>query len=131
MYGARMFVQESAAFRVLPQVIWPARDYVIAIITYLIVIPALLFWLEIGLGKLRRFLQVTLCVATAIGIAGVVVALPTRSPYRFISYNNILAISFLFVLMVVNAVPVLSKRYLVIPSRVAAVGTLVLAIVAL
>ena len=131
MYGARILAMTPAAFSLLPRSTWASRHYVIAIITYLIPIPALLFWLELSLGKLRRFLQITVVAASVIGIAGVCSAFITESPYRFLPYNNLLVIWCFLALAVVNAVPSLAKRFLVIRSRIAAIGTLVLAVAVL
>src|SRR5271157_4423705 len=128
MYGARILAQAPAAFSVLPRSTWASRHYLIAIITYLILVPALLFWLELSLGKLRRFLQITVIAASVIGIAGVCSAFITESPYRFMPYNNLLAIWCFLALAVVNAVPSLAKRFLVIRGRISAIGTLVLAV---
>ena len=60
MYGARILAQTPAALRLFPRSTWASGPYVIWIITYLMIIPALLFWLELSLGKLRRLLQITL-----------------------------------------------------------------------
>jgi sigma-B regulation protein RsbU (phosphoserine phosphatase) len=120
-----------AAFSVLPRSTWARSPYVIAIITYLILIPLLLFWLELSLGKVRRFLQVTAIAASGFGMAGVCSAFITASPYIFLPYNNLLAIWCLLALAVVNAVPSLAKRFLVIQSRVLEIGTLVLAVAVL
>jgi len=131
MYGARILAMTPAAFSVLPRSAWASRHYVIAIITYLINIPALLFWLELSLGRLRRFLQIMVIAASVIGIAGVCSAFISESPYRFLRYNNLLVIWCFLAVAVVNAVPSLAKRFLVIRSRIAAIGTLVLAVAVL
>ena len=131
MYGARILAQMPAAFSVLPRSAWASRPYVIAVITYLIMIPALLFWLELSLGWIRRFLQVTAIMASVFGIVGVCSALITKSPYRFLPYNNLLAIWCFLALAVVNAVPSLAKRFLVMRSRISVIGTLVLAVAVL
>jgi hypothetical protein len=88
MYGVRILAQLPAGFSVLPQSTLPYRPYVIASITCLITIPAVLFWLELSLGNLRRFLQITVVAATLIGIAGICVAFITKSPYSFMPYNS-------------------------------------------
>ena len=131
MYGARMLVQSPAAFSVLPRSAWATRPNVIWIITYLILIPAVLFWLELSLGKVRRFLQITAIAASGFGIAGVCSTIITGSPYRFIPYNSLLAIWCLLALAVVSGVPSLAKRFLVIQSRISVIGTLVLAVAVL
>jgi sigma-B regulation protein RsbU (phosphoserine phosphatase) len=128
MYGVRILAQVLAGTGVLPQLTPASRPYVIAIITYLIMIPALLFWLELSLGKLRRFLQITVIAATLIAIAGICVAFISKSPYRLMPYNSVLVIWTLLALAVVNAVPSLGKRFQVIQSRIAAIGTVVLAV---
>ncbi len=128
MYGVRILAQVPAAFHVLPQSTWAARPYVIAAITYLILIPASFFWLELSLGKLRRLLQITIIAAIVFGIAGICMAFIRRSPDIFVPYNSALSIWTLLLLAVVNAVPSLAKRYLVIQNRISVIGTLVLAV---
>lgn len=131
MYGVRLLAQVPAGTSVLPQLTRAYRPYVIAIITYLIMIPALLFWLELSLGKLRRFLQITVFAAAVIGIAGICVAFITKSPYSLMPYNSALVIWTFLVLVVVNAVPSLGRESLLIQSRISAIGTLVLAVAVL
>jgi sigma-B regulation protein RsbU (phosphoserine phosphatase) len=131
MYGARILAQAPAGFGILPRSVWASRPYVIAIITYLINIPALLFWLELSLGRLRRFVQIMILAASVIGMAGVCSALITQSPYGFMPFNNVWAICWLLALAVLILVPRLRKRFLAVQSRILAVGTLVLATAAL
>jgi hypothetical protein len=86
---------------------------VIAIISYLIIIPALLFWLELSRGSLRLFVQIATIAAAMIGIVGVYSSIFTESPDRFMPYRNlvsILVISVLLALAVVIAVPALAKQ---------------------
>ena len=131
MYGARILAAAPGGFSVLPQSTWASRPNVVAIITYLILIPGLLFWLELSLGKLRRLLHITLVAASGLGIAGVCSTLITGSPDRLMPLNSLLAIWCLLALAVVNAVPSLAKRFLVIQSRISVIGTLVLAVAVL
>jgi sigma-B regulation protein RsbU (phosphoserine phosphatase) len=100
---------------------------VVAIITYVILIPAVLFWLELSLGILRRLLQVTLLAAFVNAIGGVSVAFIFRSPWAFLNYNKVVVACCFLLLGVVVAVPNLAKRSLVVPSRIPAIATLVLA----
>ena len=126
-YGARILAEVPAAFSLLPRSAWAARPSAIAILTYLIIIPALLFWRELSLGKLRRFLLIALFAAWAIAIAGVAATLMTDSPRRFMPYNNLLVIAFSLTLLAVTAVPGLATRFLASSNRVSVAGTLVLA----
>jgi sigma-B regulation protein RsbU (phosphoserine phosphatase) len=131
MYGTRILAQAPGAVSVLPRSAWDRSPYVIAIITYLILIPALLFWVELSLGRVRRILQITAIAVSVFGIAAACSALITESPFRFMPYNNLLAIWCFLALAVVNAVPILAKKFLVIQSRISVIGTLVLAVAVL
>ncbi len=97
------------------------------IITYVILIPALLFWVELSLGTLRRFLLFMVFPAAVVALAGIFAILFHKSPRAFMPYNNALAICLLLVIAVANIVPRIGKKYLAIQSRVSAVGTLILA----
>jgi sigma-B regulation protein RsbU (phosphoserine phosphatase) len=131
MYGARILAQSSAGFSILPRSVWASRENVVAVITYLILVPAVLFWLEMSLGILRRLLQVILLAALVNAIGGVSLAFISKSPWGFMTYNRVVVACCLSPLAVVVAVPSLAKRFLVVPSRIAAIGTLVLAVVVL
>ena len=71
LYGVRLFAAVPTAFSLLvgpfsssaPQVVW--------IITYVIMIPALLFWAELTAGALRRLFQIMVIPACAIALAGI------------------------------------------------------------
>ncbi len=131
MYGTRILAESPAGITIFPQLVWAARDELVWVITYLLILPALLFWMEISLGKLRRVLQIALVLALLIGIVGVFSSLIAHSPDRFLPYNNLLGISVLLVLAVVIAVPSLARRFLSVPSRILAIGTVVFAAAAL
>ena len=131
MYGARILAQSPAGFSIFPRSAWDSRETVVAIITYLILIPGLLFWLELSLGRLRRLLQVILLAAFVNGIGGVALAVVSQSPWGFMTYNKVVATCFLLPLAVVNAVPSLARRYMVIQSRILTVCTLAAAATAL
>ena len=127
LYGVRLFAAVPTAFSLLvgpfsssaPQVVW--------IITYVIMIPALLFWAELTVGTLRRIAQIMVIPASAIAIAGTVSVLLHQSPSRFMPYNNVLVICSLLAVAIANVVPRIGKQCLLIQSRVSAAGTLILA----
>jgi sigma-B regulation protein RsbU (phosphoserine phosphatase) len=127
MYGARLFAVVPAAFRLLVGPLWPSAPQFIWIVTYVIMIPALLFWAELSLGFLRRLFQIMLVPASAIALASIFAVLFHGAPRRFIPYNNVLVICLLLALAAANVVPSMGRRYLVIQSRVSAAGTLLLA----
>ena len=131
MYGARILAQSSAGFSIFPRSAWTSSEFVVAIITYLILTPAVLFWLEMSRGILRRFLQITLLAALVNAIGGVCLAVISRSPWGFMTYNKVVAACLLLPLAVVNGVPSLARKYMVFQSRILTLGTFVAAITAL
>ena len=131
MYGVRLFAMVPAAFGLLAGPLGAGAPQFVWIVTYVIMIPALLFWAELSLGALRRLFQVMILPAAAIAVAGIFAVAVHGSPRRFMPYNNVLVICALVALAAANVVPGLGRKYLVIQSRVSAAGTLLLAIAVL
>jgi phosphoserine phosphatase RsbU/P len=127
MYGVRLFAEVPAAFSLLVGPFWLYAPKLVWIITYLILIPALLFWVELSLGTIRRFLQFMAIPVSIVALAGILAIVFHEPPNRFMPYNNGLVICLLFVVAAANAVPRIGKKYLVIQSRVSAIGTLIFA----
>ena len=128
MFGVESLVHSLADLALLPswfQVIIPYLD---TVISYLVLVVASLAFLELSLDKLRVWLQTVISVGLAIGVAGIAIFLFTGSDDKLMLYNNLLAVCSLSVLVIVVAVPSLSRKFLVLPSqtnRVLAFGTLV------
>jgi sigma-B regulation protein RsbU (phosphoserine phosphatase) len=132
MYGARLLILSPAVITLFPQSLQIFRPYVTVSINYLIVVFALLAWLELIRDKLRLFLQTMIFVGLAIGLAGIGWFIIAGSTNILMLYNNLLAACTLLVLITVVIVKKLSDRFLVLPNRgILAVGTLVFALEAL
>lgn len=131
MYGVRLLLTVPASFHVLPRLAWSSQRYLIWIITYLIVLPAILFWLELSRGKLRTVLRVTVVAALVNAVGGICSALISGSPDRFMVFNNALGIWTVLLLATVLIVPRLARKYLTFQSRVAAIGVSIFTIAAL
>jgi sigma-B regulation protein RsbU (phosphoserine phosphatase) len=129
-YGLRLLAEARAFSALLPTSLATARPYVIAVITYVILIPALLVWFDLTTGGIRKLVKVLIGVTVVVAILGFGAAFTGR-PGLFLNVNSALAIIFTLLITVMNVVPSLAKRYLIIQSRVLTVGSLVLAIVAL
>ena len=127
MYGLRLFAEVPATLGFVAGPVSSVASRLVWLTTYLILIPAVLFWAELSRGALRRFLEMMALVAGAIAVAGVI-AVVRNAPLRLIRYNNVLVISLLLVLAVVSVFPRLAKKYLVVQSPVIALGTVILAI---
>ncbi len=126
-YGLRLLSEARAFVGVLPPFAMAAREFVIVLLTHVILIPALMVWYELSTGGIRRLVKTLVMVASAIALIGICVALTTGDNGRLLPLNNVLAILFTILIAALNLVPSLSRRYLLIQSRVMAIGTLVLA----
>lgn len=131
MYGVRILALVPAVFSVLPRPISASRDSVVAIVTYLSLIPAMLFWLEMSLGTLRRFFQITLLAASVNGMGGVCSIFISQWQWNFGQYNRAVVTCFLLPLAVVNAVPSLARRCMLLQSRTLTIATSLAAVAAL
>lgn len=130
MFGVEPLVHSLAAMALLPQWFQVIVPYLDTVISYLVLVIASLAFLELSLGKLRLWLQAVILVGLVIGVAGIAIFLFTGVDDKLMLYNNLLAVCSLSVLVVVVAVPSLSRKFLVLPSqtnRVLAFGTLVFA----
>jgi sigma-B regulation protein RsbU (phosphoserine phosphatase) len=123
MYGALRLSGSPAVIAAWPRVLQTSAPYVNTAIGYLIVVPALLAFLELTLGGLRVVIQVAAGIGLAIGVIGIFVSVVTSSTNALMPYNNLLAAGVLLILMSVVAVRRLSTRYLVLHSGVLVVGT--------
>jgi sigma-B regulation protein RsbU (phosphoserine phosphatase) len=131
-YGAMRLTQLPAVLAVSPRWFQVGTPYVNTVMAYLILVVALLFWLELSQGKLRFFLHVVMFVGLAIGSAGIVIFLLSGPSVKLMPYNNLLAVCTLIALVMVVAVPKLARKFLVTrDSRVLLVGTLVFAVEAM
>jgi phosphoserine phosphatase RsbU/P len=131
MWSARVLAYAPAVFSVLPRSFWAIRLDVIAILSYLTVIPAILFFLEMSRGLLRRFLQVMLIADVPICAAGVGAVLFTQSPYRFIHFSNTLVVLFILIIVLVVSIPSTAEKFGIPRHRISTIGFLVVAVASL
>ena len=127
MYGVRLFAEVPAAFSLFAGPYLSIASPLVWFITYLIPIPAVLFWMELTRSVLRRFFQVMAIIASAVAVAGIVAVL-LNAPLMFIRYNNVTVICILLVLAVASVSPPLAKKYLMVQTPVLTVGTVILAL---
>jgi phosphoserine phosphatase RsbU/P len=124
MYGALRLSQSPAVIMASPRALQSAAPYANTAIGYLIVVPALLAFLELTLGRPRAIIQAAAWIGLAIGVIGILAFVVKGSSNVLMPYNNLLATCVLLILMSVVAVPRLSSRYLVFHDRgMLAVGT--------
>lgn len=128
MYGVRLFAAVPAAFRLLVGPFASHAQQFVWIITFVIMIPALLFWAELSLGVLRRFFLVMTVPAFLVAVGGMSSLLHQQTPPReWLVGNNIVVMSSLIALGVATLVPRIAKKFLAIQSVVPGIGNLIFA----
>lgn len=129
MWGGRPLTDSLAAVGLLPHWFKASVPYLDVVISYMILVVALLAFLDLTLGKLRILPQTVILVGLAMALAGIGFFVCARSNTKPQPYNNLLATCSLAVLVTVVTIPKLSRKFLVLPNRgVLAVGTLVFAL---
>jgi hypothetical protein len=79
-------------------------------IDYLLFPVASLAWLELGAGRMRLFLMTVIGLSLAIGIAGIGFFVVTGCRDKLILYVDFVAAAALIVLVIILAVPRLSRK---------------------
>src|SRR6478609_1824349 len=125
MYGVNLLLGLPAVFKQMPFPVQVVIPFVRNAIAYFLLVAGLLVWAELTVGKMRRFTQWMAIVGTVIALGGIGEFLWTNSGMKLILYNNLLVVFALLSLTAVVAVPKLSKKYLLFPHPVLAIGTLV------
>ncbi len=115
----------------LPHWLHVTLPYLGEVLSYLVVVVAVLAFLQLSQGKLRLLLQGMTLVGLAIALVGVGFFVFTGSSNKVMPYNHLLAACLLAVLATVVAVPTLSRKFLILPNLVPAVGIFLFAIEAL
>ena len=115
----------------LPHWLHAILPYLGEVLSYLVVVVAVLAFLQLSQGKLRLLLQGMTLVALAIALAGIGFFVFTGSSNKVMPYNHLFAACLLAVLATVVAVPRLSRKFLILPNLVPAVGIFLFAIEAL
>jgi hypothetical protein len=132
MYGASPLLDSLRSVGILPEWIQVSVPYIRISAGYLILVVAALAWMQLSLDKLHVFLRAVTFLALLIGLAGIAVFVFTGAADKLVAYNQLLTTCSLFVLVMVAAVPKLSRKFLVIPDRgIFLAGTLVFALEAL
>ena len=132
MYGTLRMAGPLAAVARLPHWFQVSVPYLDTFNAYLILVVATCAWLELTVGKYRLLMWAVIFAGLAIALAGIVFFLFTGVNDRLMPFNNLLAACSVSGLLIIAAVPTLSRKFLVTPnSGVLLVGTLAFAIQAL
>ena len=115
LFGTRMLAQVAGTLQLAPHSPWPARIEIG--VNYVLVIPALLFWVELCTGALKRVFQGATLLAVLVATLGLSWAVFFAKPTTFLRFNSLLAIFLMFVVGVLVLIPAVARKYLTIQSR--------------
>ncbi len=131
MYGAQELLSSEPVVASLPASLQAARQPLLVLCTYFVIVFATLTFLELALGTLRQLLRLFLVAAFAVAVAGVTLFV-VGSQNSLLIYNQFLTVILLTALVVTLSVPSLSRRLLVVGQhRVLTIGTFIFAAQAL
>ena len=127
--GTEYLFGSLADLGLLPSWLLPCLPYAGTIMSFSVVVIALLAFLDLSQDKLRLFFQGAIVAGLAIDVAGNALFLSTGSSFQIMPFNHLLAAISLTALAIVAAVPKLSRRFLVLPNRIVlSLGILVFAL---
>lgn len=126
--GTEYLFGSLADLRLLPNWLLVGLPWVGNILSFSVVVIAVLAFMQLSQGKLRLFLQGAMVAGVAVAVAGIALFLSTGSSFKVMPCNHLVAAISLAVLAIVVAVPALSRRFLVLRKRaVLSVGILLFA----
>ena len=126
--GTEYLFGSLADLGLLPKWLLTGLPYVGNILSFSVVVIAVLAFMQLSRGKLRLFLQGAMVAGLAIAVAGIALFLLTGSSFQVMPYNHLVAAISLTVLGTVVAVPKLSRKFLVLRQHtVLSVGILLFA----
>jgi hypothetical protein len=127
--GTEYLFGSLADLGLLPNWLLPCLPYLGTIMSFSVVVIALLAFLNLSQDKLRLFFRGAIIVGLAIDGVGNALFLFTGSSFKIMPFNHLLAAISLTALAIVAAVPKLSRRFLVLPNRtVLSLGILLFAV---
>lgn len=125
MYGLSLLLRTPLVKGVLPGWVGAWSPFTVNAISYLLVVVGMLVWSELTLGKLRQLTLIMVALGLAIALLGIGEFLMTGSGQGFLPYNNLLAVCALISLTAAVVLPGFPAKFLVVPNRILAVGTLI------
>jgi sigma-B regulation protein RsbU (phosphoserine phosphatase) len=132
MYGVLLLADARILVAALPRWSGAVLVSLTTVIGYLIFPVGALAWLELSAGRMRTFLKTMIGLGLGLGVVGIGVFFVSGSADALILPISWVAAAGLVVLVVVLAVPRLSRKYLALPNRAVVVaGTMIFAVEAL
>jgi sigma-B regulation protein RsbU (phosphoserine phosphatase) len=132
MYGAQELLLSEPVVQSLPVSMQAARQPLLVLFTYLIIVAATLAFLDLTLGTLHRLLQLALVADVAVAVAAITLFLVSGSQNSLLAYNQLLVVILLVALVLTLSIPSLSRLFFVVAQhRVLTIGTLIFAAQAL
>ncbi len=115
--GTEYLFGSLADLGLLPGWLLTCLPYVGNVLSFLVLVIAVLAFMQLSRGKLRLFLRGVVAAGLVIAAAGIALFLSTGSSFKVMPYNHLAAAISLTVLGIAIAVPKLSREWLVLPNR--------------
>lgn len=117
VYGLRLLLDSEAVKLLFPSYFLPYIKFITVSISYLILIFALLTWVELTRGIVRQYLRIMVYVGIAIAVAGIGSFAIYKNENQFMLYNNLIAATTLVSFIVIIFFKSLAGKYLILPNR--------------
>jgi sigma-B regulation protein RsbU (phosphoserine phosphatase) len=131
-YGIGLLITSPAVNIIFPQFIQNLIPAISVIISYMILVFALLTWVYLTRDKVRTFLKIMIILASVTAVSGISKFFVTGSSQIVMLFNNLLATGTLIVFIIILSIKKLSDKYFILQNRgVLAAGTMVFVMEAL
>jgi phosphoserine phosphatase RsbU/P len=116
LYGLRMLAEQFITLQLTPAA--GRASGLITFVDYVLVIPAILFWVELSWGWLRRVFISIVLLACGTAVLGFIFYLAGLSRGPLLRFNSLLAIGSMLALAVILSIPGLTHRRLLIRTGI-------------
>jgi sigma-B regulation protein RsbU (phosphoserine phosphatase) len=116
MYGCRMLAQQAIDLHLAAASSWPVA--VVTSVNYLLILPALLFWVELSCGPLARFFLSLFFFGSLSAILGLIFAAAGFPQFLLLRTNLVLTVGSMLTLGVILAFPRLTRGQLLLKTGI-------------
>lgn len=117
VYGLRLLLESEAVRLLFPTYFLPYIKFTTVSISYLILIFALLTWIELTRGIVKQYLRIMVYIGIAIAVAGIGAFIVYKNANALMLYNNLVAAATLVSFIVIIFFKSLAGKYLILPNR--------------
>jgi sigma-B regulation protein RsbU (phosphoserine phosphatase) len=116
LYGCRMLAEQVILLNLAPGSWWP--EGVVTSVNYLLILPALLFWVELSRGWLARFFLSLFFFGSLAAILGLTFAMAGIHQFVLLRMNLVLTVGSMLTLGVILTFPRLTRGQLLLKTGI-------------